>query len=244
MDSGVSVAVAFGAGLVSVVSPCVLPLIPSYLSFISGMSYQELTAQEAPKTTRRRVLVHALLFVAGFTCVFAAFSVAAFYVGGVLLDRYQGWLRIGGGALIVLLGLHVAGLWRTGLLDSEHRVHLRRRPMGYLGSFAVGLAFAAGWSPCIGPILGSILIYAGTQETIYQGIGLLLAYSLGFAIPFLAAALALNSFLGFYIRFRGMVRWVRLFSGLVLVAAGMLLIFNRLQTAFSLEGVVALFGGG
>lgn len=237
VDGSVSVAVAFGAGFVSVVSPCVLPLIPSYLSFITGLSYQELTTGEAAVAEKGRVLAHALLFVAGFTCVFAAFSVAAFYVGGVLLDRYQGWIRTGGGVLIVIMGLHVAGLLRWGLLDSDRRVHLKRRPVGYLGSFAVGLAFAAGWSPCIGPILGSILIYAGTRDTVYQGVGLLLAYSVGFAIPFLVAALALNSFLGVYIRFRGLVRWLRVASGLILVAAGILLILNRLHSLFDLGGL-------
>ena len=233
---------AFGAGLVSVVSPCVLPLIPSYLSFISGLSYDDLTAHQGQPTARGRVLAHALLFVAGFTVVFAAFSVAAFYVGGVLLERYQSWLRIGGGALIVILGLHVAGLFSSNVLDSEHRVHLKSRPVGYMGSFLVGLAFAAGWSPCIGPILGSILIYAGTLQTLYQGVGLLLAYSIGFAVPFLAAALALDTFLGLYIRFRGVVRWVRLASGLFLTVAGVLLILNRLQTTFDFERLFTLLG--
>jgi cytochrome c-type biogenesis protein len=221
---------AFGAGLVSFVSPCVLPLIPSYLTYISGMSFAELTEGRTEKASRGRVMAHALLFVAGFTVVFATFSVAAFYVGGVLLERYQGWLRTGGGALIILLGLHVAGLFSPRLLNSEHRVHLKRRPVGYAGSFVVGVAFAAGWSPCIGPILGSILIYAGTLQTMYQGIGLLLAYSLGFGLPFLVAAMALNSFLGLYVRFRGAVRWVRLASGLFLVVVGVLLILNKFQT--------------
>jgi cytochrome c-type biogenesis protein len=226
---------AFGAGLLSFVSPCVLPLIPSYLTYITGLSFDDLTAREPSGASRGRVLAHALMFVAGFTVVFAAFSVAAFYVGGVLLDRYQSWLRIGGGAIIIVLGLHVAGLLRAGWLDSERRVHLKGRPVGYLGSFAVGLAFAAGWSPCIGPILGSILIYAGTLETMAQGVGLLLAYSLGFALPFLVAALALNWFLSLYVRFRGAVRWVRLASGLFLVVVGVLLMLGRFQTTLGME---------
>jgi cytochrome c-type biogenesis protein len=242
VESGVSVAVAFGAGLVSFASPCVLPLIPSYLTYITGLSFEDLTAEQASVAKRGQVLAHALLFVAGFTVVFASFSVAAFYIGGVLLDRYQSWLRIGGGLLIVVLGLYVAGLLNFSLLNSEHRVHLKRRPVGYIGSFLVGLAFAAGWSPCIGPILGSILIYAGTLETLYQGVGLLLAYSVGFAIPFLLAAVALNSFLGIYVRFRGAVRWLRLVSGLFLVVVGGLLVMNRFQTGLDLRSVAAFFG--
>ncbi len=242
MEGGVSVVMAFGAGLVSFASPCVLPLIPSYLTYITGLSFEDLTDEEAPARARGRVLLHALLFVAGFTVVFASFSVAAFYVGGVLLDRYQGWLRTVGGLLIVLLGLHVAGLLSSSLLSGERRVHLRHRPVGYLGSFAVGLAFAAGWSPCIGPILGSILIYAGTLATLYQGVGLLLAYSAGFALPFLLAAVALNSFLGLYIRFRGVVRWVRMGSGVFLVVVGVLLILNRFQTGLDLQAVHTLLG--
>ncbi|MFH0810769.1 MAG: cytochrome c biogenesis protein CcdA [Pseudomonadota bacterium] len=230
MEGGVfSVAMAFVAGFVSVGSPCVLPLIPSYLTYITGLSFEDLSADGAPVLAKGRVLLHALMFVAGFTVVFASFSVGAFYVGGVLLERYQGWLRIGGGAVIILMGLHVTGLLKSTLLDSERRLHIQKRPAGYLGSFAVGLAFAAGWSPCIGPILGSILIYAGTLDTLYQGIGLLLAYSVGFAVPFLLAALALSSFLGFYMRFRGAVRWVRMGSGVFMVIVGLLLITNRFQ---------------
>lgn len=242
MDGGVSVAMAFGAGLVSFVSPCVLPLIPSYLTYITGLSFDDLTAHEVSQAARGRVLAHAVLFVAGFTTVFATFSVAAFYVGGVLLDRYQAWLRIGGGALIVLLGLHAAGLLKSGLFNREHRFHLRHRPAGYVGSFLVGVAFAAGWSPCIGPILGSILIYAGTQSTIYQGIGLLLAYSLGFGMPFVLAAVAMNSFLGLYVRFRGAVRWVRVGSGVFLVAMGALLMTNEFQTVLELAASPFLRG--
>jgi cytochrome c-type biogenesis protein len=227
MDGSVSIAVAFGAGLLSFLSPCVLPLIPSYLSYITGLSFEDLTSESG--ASRKSAILHALLFVAGFTAVFVAFSVAANYLGGRLIGRYQEVLRTVGGAVIIVLGLYTAGLFHLRALDQEKRVHLKGRPAGYAGSFIVGVAFAAGWSPCIGPILGSILIYAGTLDTVYGGIALLLAYSAGFAVPFLLAAVALNSFLGVYVRFRGAVRWVRVASGLFLAGVGVLLVLGRFQ---------------
>lgn len=209
-------AVAFGAGVISFLSPCVLPLIPSYVTFLTGM-----TLDEAARS-RRAALVHALLFVLGFTLIFLALGASASALGRVLLFA-RDWIARVGGALIIVFGLYLLGVFRFRALSTERRIHLANKPVGYLGSVLVGITFGAGWTPCIGPILGAILIYTSSTANLGRGLALLLMYSLGLAIPFLIAALAIDRFFAAFARFRGVMRWVNRVGGVVLIVVGLLL---------------------
>jgi cytochrome c-type biogenesis protein len=211
------VAVAFLAGLLSFLSPCVLPVVPSYLSYVTGISGAAELQQR-----RHLALLHAALFVIGFTLIFVALGATATALGR-LLNTYQQWLERIGGALILLFGLYCVGALRIGFLSREVRFDLGDKPLGFLGSVLAGMAFGAGWTPCIGPILGSILLYTSSRADFGQGLVLLLAYSLGLAIPFLVAAWALEWFLGWMQRFRKYVGWVERIAGVLLIAFGLLL---------------------
>lgn len=224
LGESLGVAVAFGAGLLSFLSPCVLPLFPSYLSFITGMSVDRL-ATDVTAGSRGRVMLHSLSFVVGFSLVFVALG-ASFSAAGQFLLDYREWIRRGGGLLIILFGLYVAGVLRVGFLTRTRQVQLKTKPAGYIGTFAVGVTFAIGWTPCVGPILGSILSLAGTAETVRQGIGLLLAYSAGLALPFLLSSVALGGFLKFFTRYRVAMPVVERAAGLLLVAVGLLVVTN------------------
>jgi cytochrome c-type biogenesis protein len=218
------VLVAFSAGLLSFLSPCVLPLFPSYLSFITGMSVDRLR-EGVDGAERGRVLVHSLAFIAGFTAVFVSLG-ASFSAAGQFLRVYNDWIRIAGGILIVVFGLYVAGILKISALGRTAQIQIRSKPAGVVGSFAVGLTFAIGWTPCVGPILGSILTLASNDKTVQQGIGLLLAYSAGLGLPFLLFALALGSFLGFFKRYRPFIPVVERVAGVLLVIVGVLVATN------------------
>ena len=222
----VGLLIAFTAGILSFLSPCVLPLIPSYVSFISGLSLED--------TERHRwaALRHAALFVAGFTAIFVALGATATGLGR-LLNYNQVWLERGGGLLIMAFGVYLLGGWQWAPLARERRVHLHDKPVGYLGSVLVGVAFGAGWTPCIGPILGSILLYTSTQQDLGRGVGLLFAYSAGLAVPFLIAAAAVERFLAW---FKGFRRYLSLTSRL----AGALLVFMGLLV---MTGYFAILAG-
>jgi cytochrome c-type biogenesis protein len=220
----VGVTIAFSAGLFSFLSPCVLPLFPSYISFITGMSVADLTVDLAP-AARRRVLLHAVAFVLGFSLVFVALGASFSAMGQFLLD-YRDWIRQIGGALIVVFGLYIAGVLRLGILGRTQQWQLREKPAGYLGSLAVGITFAIGWTPCVGPILGAILSLAGTAETVGRGIGLLVAYSAGLGLPFLLSALALGAFLRFFKRYRPFIPVVERAAGVLLIVVGVLVFTN------------------
>jgi cytochrome c-type biogenesis protein len=216
--------VAFAAGLLSFLSPCVLPLVPSYVGFLTGMTLPEVTGR------RRVALTHALLFVGGFSLIFILLGASATALGRAL-NFYQVWLQRVGGVLIILFGLVCLGVFNFRLLDQERRLHLERKPVGYLGSVLVGMAFAAGWTPCIGPVLGAILGMAATSADVSRGVGLLAVYSAGLALPFLIAAVAVDSFLDWFQRFRRFLPWVMRISGVMLVLVGTLLLtgeFTRL----------------
>jgi cytochrome c-type biogenesis protein len=218
------IVVAFVAGLLSFLSPCVLPLVPSYVGFLTGMTLNEMGRR------RRAALVHALLFVAGFSLVFILLGASATALGRAL-NYYQVWLQRVGGVLIILFGLLCLGVFQVGLLTQERRVHLERKPVGYLGSALVGMAFAAGWTPCIGPVLGAILGLAATSTDVLRGMLLLAVYSAGLALPFLIAAVAVESFLDWFQRFRRFLPWVMRISGVFLIVVGVLLVtgeFTRL----------------
>jgi cytochrome c-type biogenesis protein len=224
MSESLGVVVAFSAGLFSFLSPCVLPLFPSYLSFITGMSVDRL-AGEVTASERTRALLHSIAFIAGFTAVFVSLG-ASFSAAGQFLLDYRDWIRIGGGILIVIFGLYIAGVLRVGLFGRSAQVQIRSKPAGLVGSFAVGLTFAIGWTPCVGPVLGSILTLAGNERTVQQGVGLLLAYSAGLGLPFLLFSVALGAFLRFFKRYRPLIPLVERASGVLLVTVGLLVATN------------------
>ena len=242
MTSNLNLFTAVLAGLASFLSPCVLPLIPGYISFISGLSLQELAvphqqhgtssaAGTVPPRSRVRVEWRAFLsscwFVLGFSAVFMALGASATALGSVLLPRLAA-LRLVAGAVIVVFGLHLIGIFRIPFLQYEKKVEVRQRPLTSAGALLVGAAFAFGWTPCIGPILAGILALASTQQTIGQGILLLAAYSLGLGLPFLAASLGVQAFLKVFNRFRRYLRVVEILSGLLLLGIGLLIMANRL----------------
>jgi cytochrome c-type biogenesis protein len=218
------IVVAFAAGLLSFLSPCVLPLVPSYIGFLTGMTLPDVQAR------RWVALVHAILFVFGFSLVFVLLGASATALGRTL-NYYQVWLQRIGGALIIGFGLVCLGLIKTRFLALDQRVQLEHKPVGYLGSALAGMAFAAGWTPCIGPVLGGILSLAATSGDVGRGMLLLAVYSAGLGLPFLLAALAVGSFLRWFQRFRPLLPWVMRISGGMLVLVGLLLItgeFTRL----------------
>ncbi len=224
MREPLGIAVAFSAGLFSFLSPCVLPLLPSYPSFVTGMSVSDLSS-DLTAAMRRRVMLHALAFVLGFSVVFVALG-ASFSVAGAFLLDYRDWIRRVGGLLIIGFGLYISGLLRIGFLGRTQQLQLREKPAGYIGSFVVGVTFAIGWTPCVGPILGAILSLAGTAETVQRGIGLLIAYSAGLGVPFLLSALALGTFLKFFRQYRPFIPVVERAAGIVLVGVGALVFSN------------------
>ena len=217
--ASIGLALAFGAGLLSFISPCVLPLIPSYLTFVTGVGFDDLG------TARRAALVHALLFVLGFTIIFVTLGASATVLGRLLL-HYRIWITRLGGALVVLFGLYLTGAVRIAAFDRERRVHLVNKPVGYLGSVFVGIAFGAGWTPCLGPILGAILTYSAASADLSRGIPLLLAYSIGLAIPFLLAAVAVERFLETVTRLRPYLARVSQVSGALLIVVGVLMMLD------------------
>jgi cytochrome c-type biogenesis protein len=224
MSESLGVLVAFSAGLFSFLSPCVLPLFPSYLSFITGMSVDRLT-HEVTAGTRARVLMHSVAFIVGFSAVFVSLG-ASFSAAGQFLLDYRDWIRIGGGVLIVVFGLYIAGILRIGLFGRTQQLQIQSKPAGLLGSLLVGLTFAIGWTPCVGPILGSILTLASSDRTIGQGITLLLFYSAGLGLPFLLSSVALGSFLRFFKSYRPFIGAVERVAGVLLIVVGVLVATN------------------
>jgi len=218
----VTLLVAFSAGLLSFLSPCVLPLVPSYVTFITGLSLEDVTR------ARRTAIVHSLLFVLGFSLIFIALGAAATMLGQLLL-AYRVWITRIGGVMIVLLGLWMLGALRFDALQRERRVHLGDKPIGYLGTVLVGITFGAGWTPCLGPTLGAILSIAGVQAELGKGIWLLSAYSLGLAVPFLASAFALERFFAFFSKFRKRLGTVNRVSGIMLIIVGVLMLTGWFQ---------------
>lgn len=220
---------AFTAGLLSFFSPCVLPLIPSYLTYISGLSFSQLNEGHGHRI-RLTVLLHSLLFVCGFSAVFIALGALA----GLASASFHLWLRDGlgliqkvGGVLIFLFGVHISGLFHFGVLLGEQRVQLRNKPAGLIGTFLVGVVFAAGWTPCIGPILGAILAMAASSTGgVSKGVLLLATYSAGLGVPFLLSGLLFHSFLNLFQRFKRYIGIVEKVTGALLMLVGVLLFFD------------------
>ncbi|SYZ73352.1 Cytochrome c-type biogenesis protein CcdA [Candidatus Zixiibacteriota bacterium] len=216
------------AGGLSFVSPCVLPLIPGYISFISGVSLEELTDREKASKHLARVAINTIFFVIGFSLVFVALGASASFIGKWLFQNLALFNKIAG-VLIFVFGLHVAGVFRIRALNYEKRIHAGSKKFGIWGSVLIGMAFAFGWTPCIGPILGSILTMAANQETVSQGILLLGFYSAGLGIPFILTALLFNWLIGFFGFIKRHFRAVEIISGGLLMAIGVLIFFNLLQ---------------
>ena len=220
--AALGIAVAFAAGLLSFLSPCVLPLVPSYVGFLTGMTLGELEGR------RRVALVHALLFVAGFSLVFILLGASATALGRAL-NYYQVWLQRIGGVLIIGFGLVCLGVFRPAWLVQERRLHLEQKPVGFLGSALVGMAFGAGWTPCIGPVLGAILTLGASTADVSKGTLLLAVYSLGLGLPFLLAALFTGALLGRLRALGRMGRNLQRAAGGLLVVMGLLMVTGRLE---------------
>ena len=239
MEENVTLLAAFGAGLLSFISPCVLPLVPGYLSYISGLSLDEMRGPAATPggtgagvavvpsvAARRQVVLASLAFILGFSLVFIPLGAAATAVGQFLTGQLPLLGRIAG-AIIIIFGLHTMGVLRIEWLYQEKRVHSSRKPSGIVGALLVGMAFAFGWTPCLGPILAGILFVAGSRETVEEGVQLLSAYSLGLGLPFFATALAINRFFTALGRIRRYYHTIEIVSGALLVAIGLLIFTNK-----------------
>lgn len=224
----ISFTLAFLAGVLSFLSPCVLPLIPSYVSFITGISFKDLTAGVDRKRVRYMTITNSIAFIAGFSSVFIALGVSSSAVGRVLFE-YVDLLRIIGGILVIIFGLFIAGFLKLDFLMPQKKIQLSGKPAGYIGTFLVGMTFAAGWSPCIGPILGAILVYAGSKGSALFGFQLLFVYSLGLAVPFFISAIAINVFLSYSPKIAKHMRVIMIISGLLLIIFGIMLLTDRIR---------------
>jgi cytochrome c-type biogenesis protein len=221
--SDVNVFVAFAAGIFSFLSPCVLPLIPSYISFISGVSLEDMRHDQTLKRVRARVVLNSIAFIAGFSLVFISLGISASFLGSLFFG-YRDSIRIVGGFFILLVGLYLIGLFKIPALERYLQFNLKDKPAGYLGSVLVGITFAVAWTPCVGPILGAILALAGTSGEIGRGTLLLSTYAAGLGLPFFLSAVAINSFMQFSQSFRRYIRAFHIAGGILLVIVGVLLI--------------------
>lgn len=222
----ISIFTALLFGILSFLSPCVLPIIPGYLSFISGLSLEQMQTGNR-KETMSKVLVNSIFFVLGFSLIFTLLGASATFIGKFLLDNisFAGKLA---GVIIILFGIHLTGLFKLKFLNYEKRIHTNKKSFGIMGSFLIGLAFAFGWTPCIGPILAGILAIASQQETVYQGIVLLSVYSLGLGIPFLLTAISLNAFFSVFSKVKKYFHTIELISGILLIIVGILMLTGSL----------------
>lgn len=215
---------AFFAGLISFLSPCVLPLVPGYVSLISGAGVEELKSPQAQ--LMRRVMVNSIGFILGFSVVFVTLGAISTEIGQVAA-RYKHTLSIVAGVVIIIFGLHLTGIFQIKWLLQDARLHSVKGSSTMIGAFVIGFAFAFGWTPCLGPILSGILVIAGEQDTVMKGILLLSVYALGLAVPFLLTSLLMERFLKFYSRFRSHMHALEVASGGLLIALGVLLVIGR-----------------
>ena len=229
MELDIGYAGAFLAGLLSFVSPCVLPLVPPYLCFLAGVSIDQLERADQSGVETKRVVVTALAFVAGFSTVFVGLGASASLFGSVLTEHltFLGYIA---GAIILILGLHFLGVFRIGLLFREARFQVATKPAGLIGAYVIGLAFAFGWTPCVGPVLAVILLYAGSEAEVVKGATLLLAYSLGIGLPFVFAAFFAGPFMNLMKKHRHHMGKVEKLMGLMLVVTGILFLTNSMST--------------
>ncbi|WKZ31703.1 MAG: cytochrome c biogenesis protein CcdA [Thermodesulfobacteriota bacterium] len=230
MTTEVSIPLAFMGGILSFISPCVLPLVPSYISFVTGISFEELTGEGGEeKKLKKVILFNSLMFILGFSTVFVVILGSSAQLLGNVFMEYQDIIRKIGGLVIILLGIHIIGIINFSILQRDKRLHFfREKPAGLLGSFLVGIGFAAGWTPCIGPILSAIFAVAATTESPWSGIILFIAYSAGLAIPFLLTSLGINTFLRHFNRLKRHMRTVSIVTGVFLILTGLLIFTNSL----------------
>lgn len=237
--SEVSIIMSFTAGVLSFLSPCILPLFPSYITYITGKSFEELKDPGSAANIRKPVVLHSLFFILGFTVIFVLLGTTFSYLGSFFgIKRI--WLERIGGIVIVLFGLHILGAFNLGFLNLEKKFVFAKRGIGYWPSFLVGMAFGVGWTPCVGPILSSILIYASTLESLPRAAVLLCFYSMGLGVPFFIASIAVNQFLFMFNRFKAFMRFVPVVTGIFLIFIGALLFFgrfSRLSSVFSMRGI-------
>lgn len=214
-------------GLVSFVSPCIMPLIPSYVSYITGISYDELVNPDSRRKNMKITLLHSFAFVAGFSIIFVLLGASA-SLAGSLLARHLNTIRIVGGVLIIIMGVFVMDVVNIPFLQREAKFHLKTRPAGYIGTIVVGMIFAAGWTPCTGPFLGSVLGLASQSNSVGSGMVLLMFYSLGLGIPFILSAVAISSFLSTFSKLKKHFRAIKIVSGAVLIIMGVLLLLDKM----------------
>jgi cytochrome c-type biogenesis protein len=224
----ISFPLAFLAGILSFLSPCVLPLLPSYVSFITGISFEDLTVGVDRKRIRYLTITNSIAFISGFSALFISLGLSSSAIGRVLYE-YLDLIRIIGGILVIIFGLFIAGFLKFNFLMKDKKLHLSGKPAGYIGTFIVGMTFAAGWSPCIGPFLGTILLYAGSKGSTVYGLKLLSVYSLGLAVPFFISALAINSFLSSSKKLVRYMRVIMIVSGLLLIVFGIMLLTDHIK---------------
>lgn len=234
--ANMSFMIAFSAGFLSFISPCVLPLVPSYISYITGLSLEELTSPEGKAKAREIALKNSLMFILGFSTIFIFFGASATFIGQFFLSN-QDIIRQIGGLLIIFFGLYIMGLFKFAFMARDTRHQFQRKPAGYVGSYFVGIAFGAGWTPCVGPILGSILLYASTTGSVITGIQLLAVYSIGLGLPLFLSALGVQSFLLYFKKTSRYMGWISGASGAFLVAVGVMIFTNSLTrlTSFFTE---------
>lgn len=222
----ITVFIAFLGGIISFVSPCVLPLIPGYLSFISGVSIEEMKDKTEKAKVTKKVAMNSLFFIFGFSVVFILLGASSTFLGNfILAHKFTLFNKIAGG-IVILFGLHLLGVFKISFLNYEKRFHVRRKSFGILGSFLIGFAFAFGWTPCVGPILAPILGMAALKESVTQGILLLAFYSLGLGIPFFIAGIGFNTFLRVFQKVKRYFNVIEIISGLFLIGVGLLIFTN------------------
>ncbi len=218
---------AFLGGVLSFVSPCVLPLVPSYVSFVTGISFEELTSDGDNARLKRVILLNSLFFVIGFSTVFVVILGSSARLLGTFFMEYQDVIRKIGGLVIMLLGIHIIGVINFKILQREKRLQFfKEKPSGLVGSFLVGLGFAAGWTPCIGPILSAIFAVAATSENPWSGMLLFMAYSAGLAIPFMLTSIGISTFLKYFNRYKKHMRVMSIVTGIFLIITGLLIFTN------------------
>ncbi len=230
--SFIDIATAFGIGFLTFISPCILPVIPSYLAYISGTSFEELSGENVSPQVRKRTVTHSIMFVIGFSIIFTALGATASLIGSFLKAHIDVITKIAG-FIVFFFGLHLAGVIKLTFLMQEHRMEVKEKPAGLIGSLLVGMAFGAGWTPCVGPMLGTAFALASTKDTMWAGVILLFAFSLGLGIPFILSALAFNSFMTYSAKFRRHLETFTKISGVFLMIIGITLFmgwFSKLST--------------
>ena len=230
MSDVLQILTAFGAGLLSFFSPCVLPLLPAYICFITGLSVEELSmSKEKGFGKEKTVLPESLLFIFGFSTVFVILGASATFLGSFLnsfLFEYQKTIKIISGLIVILFGLHIGGLLNIKFLQYEKKLHLSTKPVDKFGAFLVGMVFGFGWTPCVGPILGGILVLASTKDSVSKGILLLSSYSLGLGLPFFLLSIGVKYMLGVFSKVKRYFKAISIVSGILLVAVGIVIIIS------------------